>query len=60
MPRNELENFSNLRSPLFCPYLGSDVTVLHLLLEVRGRVVQCNCWLWTMDCVCRVVVDDLT
>ena len=49
MPRNELENFSNLRGPLFCPYLDSDVTVLHLLLEVRGRVVQCNsvgCGLW--------------
>ena len=36
------------------PYLGSDVKVLHLLLMVRGRVIQCvtvGCGLH-VDCVC--------
>lgn len=49
MTCNVLENFSNLRNPLFflpnlglsnTPYLGSGVTVLHLLLVVRGQVIQ--------------------
>lgn len=49
MTCNVLENFSNLRNPLFflpnlglrnTPYLGSGVTVLHLLLVVRSQVIQ--------------------
>ena len=54
---------------LFCPYLGvsntpylsSDVKVLHLLLVVRDRVIQCvtvGCGLH-VDCVCWVVAEDL-
>ena len=42
------------------PYLGSDVKVLHLLLVVRGRVIQCvtvGCGLH-VDCVCWVVAED--
>ena len=34
---------------VIAPYLGSDVTVLHLLLVFRGLVIQCvtaRCGLW--------------
>ena len=68
--RTSLNFFQAFFSPfLFCPYLGvsntpylsSDVKALHLLLVVRGRVIQCvtvGCGLH-VDCVCWVVAEDL-
>ena len=68
--RTSLNFFQAFFSPfLFCPYLGvsntpylsSDVKVLHLLLVVRDRVIQCvtvGCGLH-VDCVCWVVAEDL-